>query len=77
MTKETRNRPTVPHYTQGAIECIDAIRAMLTADEYKGFLKGIIVQYIWRSRHKGTEIGDILKARDYLNFLEDFFGDQK
>ena len=28
------------HYTQGGIECIDALKASMSRDEYRGFLKG-------------------------------------
>jgi hypothetical protein len=31
------------HYTQGKVECIDAIESMLTPEEYRGFLKGALV----------------------------------
>lgn len=41
------------HYTQGGIECIDAIRAALTEEEFRGFCKGNLIKYAWRERHKG------------------------
>jgi hypothetical protein len=41
------------HYTQGDIECIDAIRAALTAEEFRGYCKGNVLKYVWRERHKG------------------------
>lgn len=44
-----------PHYTQGGIECIDAIKAALTPEEYRGYCKGNIIKYIWRERHKGQD----------------------
>jgi hypothetical protein len=28
-----------PHYLQGGLECIDVIKAMLTAEEFKGYCK--------------------------------------
>jgi hypothetical protein len=61
-----------PHYNgQGAIECIDAIEAQLTPEEYRGYLKGNITKYNWRERHKGgTE--SLKKARFYLNRLIEF-----
>jgi hypothetical protein len=61
-----------PHYNgQGAIECIDAIEAQLTPEEYRGYLKGNIAKYGWRERHKGgTE--SLRKARFYLNRLIEF-----
>jgi len=54
-----------PHYTVGAIECIDAIRAALTEEEFRGYCKGNALKYIWRERHKGhTE--SLQKAEWYL-----------
>lgn len=60
-----------PHYNDGSIECIEAIEAQHTPEEYRGYLKGNIVKYIWRERHKGgTE--SLRKARFYLNRLIEF-----
>jgi hypothetical protein len=60
-----------PHYVDGGIECIDAIEAQLTPEEYRGYLKGNIAKYGWRERHKGgTE--SLRKARFYLNRLIEF-----
>jgi hypothetical protein len=60
-----------PHYTDGGIECIEAIEAQLTAEEYRGYLKGNIAKYVWRERHKGgTE--SLRKARFYLDRLIEF-----
>ena len=57
-----------PHYTDGSIECIDAIEAQLTPEEYRGYLKGNCAKYTWRERHKGgTE--SLRKARFYLDRL--------
>lgn len=58
------NRPT--HYTQGSIECIDAIRSFLTPEQYLGFLKGQVFKYNWRAEHKG-KLEDYKKARWYLD----------
>jgi hypothetical protein len=57
-----------PHYTKGGIECIAAIRAALTPDEYRGYLKGAILKYAWRERHK-NRLQDIKKLRWYANEL--------
>lgn len=60
------NHPS--HYTDGAIECIEAIEAQLTDEEFRGYMKGNIVKYIWRERFKGnTE--SLKKARWYLDHL--------
>lgn len=60
------NHPS--HYTNGAIECIDAIESQLTPEEYRGYLKGNIAKYIWRERQKGG-IESLEKARWYLDRL--------
>ena len=57
-----------PHYTDGGIECIEAIEAALTPEEYRGYLKGNIQKYVWREKHKGgTE--SLKKAQWYLDRL--------
>ena len=64
---DTVNHP--PHYIDGGgIECIEAIEAQLTNDEYRGYLKGNIVKYIWRERMKGST-ESLKKARWYLDRL--------
>jgi hypothetical protein len=60
-----------PHYVDGGIECIEAIEAQLTPEEYRGYLKGNNVKYLWRERHKGgTE--SLKKASWYLDRLIQF-----
>ena len=56
------------HYTQGGIECIDAIRASMTADGFCDYCKGNIIKYIWRWRDKGG-VEDLRKASVYLDWL--------
>ena len=56
------------HYTQGGIECIEAIRASMTADGFCDYCKGNIIKYIWRWRSKGG-VEDLKKARVYLDWL--------
>jgi len=58
-----------PHYTAGGIECINAIQAALTPDEWRGFLKGQVLKYTWRERLKGGQ-EDIGKAAFYLAKLK-------
>ena len=55
-----------PHYKQGDIECIDAIKAALTEEEYRGYCKGNALKYIWRERHKGGS-ESLAKAGWYLD----------
>lgn len=56
------------HYRQGEIECIDAIAAALTPDEFCGYCKGNVLKYVWRERHKGS-LESLKKARWYLDRL--------
>lgn len=56
------------HYTSGSVECIDAIRAALTPEEFRGFCKGNMIKYVWRERLKGGA-QDIEKAVAYAGFL--------
>lgn len=57
------------HYKHGSVECIEAIKAALTEDEYRGFLKGNIIKYVWREGHKGSSLEDVQKAEDYTMML--------
>jgi len=58
-----------PHYRQGDIECIDAIRAALTDEEFRGYCKGNAIKYTWREKHKGGD-EDLKKAAWYLDRIE-------
>jgi len=58
-----------PHYRQGDIECIEAIKAACGEDGYDGYLQGNIIKYIWRFKHKGRAQDDLGKASWYLNEL--------
>ena len=53
------------HYRQGEIECIDAIEAALTPEEFAGYCKGNLIKYAWRERHKGGK-ESLMKAQWYL-----------
>ncbi len=56
-----------PHYTQGGIECLDAIEAM-TGDGYEGYLRGQVLKYLWRYPFKNG-LEDLQKAEFYLKRL--------
>lgn len=66
LTTDPVNHPQ--HYTNGGIECIDCIQASLSAEAFRGFLKGNIEKYIFRyDKKNGLE--DLRKARWYLERL--------
>lgn len=56
------------HYTQGGIECIEAIEASMSKEAFAGYLKGNMLKYVWRYQHKGG-VEDLRKAQWYLNRL--------
>lgn len=60
------------HYTQGEIECIDAIRSALGEEGFKAYCKGNVIKYVWRHNHKsGSEGEDLAKAAVYLGWAEE------
>lgn len=62
-----------PDHYQGEIECIDAIQAALTAEEFRGFCKGNVLKYVWRERRKGGD-ESLRKAMWYLSRLLGIMG---
>ena len=66
VPNDSVNHPA--HYTQGGIECIDAIKASMGAEKFKGFLKGNAMKYLWRYEIKGG-VEDLRKAQWYLDRL--------
>ena len=59
------------HYTQGDIECKDAMIAAFGIEQYKIFCKLNGFKYIWRSDHKGMHDQDIEKAQWYLKQISE------
>ena len=57
------------HYTQGSMETIDMIKESLTEEEVSGYLKGNILQYVCRYKHKGMPLKDLMKSQWYLEKL--------
>ena len=61
--KKENTRPNVSHYKQGGIEPIKFINS-----HNLNFNLGNVVKYIVRSPYKGSQLEDLKKARDYINF---------
>lgn len=64
--QDTVNNPL--HYNKHGIECIQAIEAALTHEEFRGYCKGNVFKYTWRENYKNKD-EDLLKAQWYLNKL--------
>jgi hypothetical protein len=62
------NKPS--HYNQGSIECIEAMKIVLTPEEFRGYLKGNVFKYLWREKDKNG-IEDIRKGKSYFDRLID------
>jgi len=57
------------HYNTGSIEAIEAIKASMHPQEFKGYLKGNCMKYLWRYEYKGKPVEDLRKCRWYLEKL--------
>ena len=58
-----------PHYKQGEVECITAIKAALGDDGFRAYCKGNVIKYLWRAEHKGNKEEDHAKADWYMRRL--------
>ena len=66
---DKHNAVTQPdHYNKGAIEAIEAIKASMHPQEFKGYLKGNCLKYLWRYEYKNG-VEDLRKAQVYLSWL--------
>ena len=59
------NHPS--HYTHGSIECIDAMESAFGKEAVADFCLGNSLKYIFRCKHKGSQVTDVKKAIWYLN----------
>jgi len=58
-----------PHYQRGEVECIDALRACMTPEEFRGYCKGSAMAYLWRLGQKDHAIQEAKKAGWYIAWL--------
>lgn len=62
------------HYKTLALQPLEAMRMILTHEEYVGFLKGNILKYsIRQGRKDGSDDGE--KAKHYHSILEEYLDD--
>lgn len=67
MSKDNVNQPD--HYTQGGVECIDAIAAAtVNKTGIEAVCVANVIKYLWRYELKNGE-EDVKKAQWYLNRL--------
>ena len=69
MKKEMVNHPQ--HYSQGAVECIDAMLSAFGNEAVRDFCKVNAFKYLWRLGYKDEEEQEIGKIKWYLDkYLE-------
>ena len=58
------------HYqSESGVECIDAIHAALGDEQFKGYLRGNAMKYLWRCELKGDPVENAKKAEWYIKRL--------
>ena len=66
VEKSTNDSINPNHYVFGGIETIEYLKAKMTAEEYRGFLKGNVLKYVSRESEKNG-LEDLKKAKWYLD----------
>lgn len=57
------------HYKVGGIEVIDYVKAKLSPEEYRGYLRGNALKYLCRAGHKDDAAQDYKKAQWFIERL--------
>jgi hypothetical protein len=65
MKKDMINSPA--HYSQGSVECIDAMVSAFGIEDTKAFCKINAFKYLWRLGRKDEEKQEIGKIKWYLD----------
>ena len=65
------------HYRKLDVEAIDIIEMSMTREEFLGYLKGNVLKYIIRYKHKGKPTEDLCKGRWYLEKLQNKISSDK
>ena len=71
---DTVNSPE--HYNMLDIEAINLIEMSMTKEEFLGYLKGNVLKYIIRYKHKGNASEDLDKGKWYLDKLRNKINDK-
>lgn len=67
LKKDIVNKPS--HYTQGKVECIDAIEsAVINKSGVESVCVSNVIKYLWRYESKNG-LEDVKKAQWYINRL--------
>ena len=56
------------HYTQGSVECIDAMVSAFGEDAVKDYCRLNAFKYVWRAKHKDSVESNTRKAIWFLRY---------
>lgn len=60
------------YYQKSAMQPIEVMQAVLTPEQFKGFLMGNIIKYRMRAKYKENYDKDMEKANIYSNWLQQY-----
>lgn len=63
---------TSPTYYEGDVEPLDLMKAQMSPEAYKGFLRGNIIKYASRFGKKDSEVSEAKKIVEYAKYLACF-----
>lgn len=63
-----KNNIDPDHYKKGDVECIDAIKSSMSNLEFRAYLKGSVMKYLWRYEDKNY-LEDLQKCMWFLQKL--------
>ncbi len=58
------------HYEKAAMQPLEVMQRVMTAEQFEGFLYGCCLKYLLRKDYKGQRESDEYKARQYAYWLE-------
>ena len=58
------------YYEKSAMQPLEVMQAIMTEEQFKGFLLGNCIKYCMRKNYKGQHDSDEYKARQYAYWLE-------
>jgi hypothetical protein len=58
------------YYEKSAMQPLEVMQRIMTAEQFKGFLLGNCIKYRMRCENKGQRDSDMYKARQYAYWLE-------
>ena len=58
------------HYEKAAMQPLEVMQRIMTAEQFEGFLYGCCLKYLLRKDYKGQRESDEYKARQYAYWLE-------